>query len=74
MYLYFQAVNRDNAGTNSMKIQIVQKYNLYAFMWDKFGYKPHEVDALDVNFIRTMAAVASAEGRAMRDKMNEGRS
>jgi hypothetical protein len=73
LYLYFQAVNSDNAGTNSMRIAIVQRYNLYAFMWDKFGYKPHEVDQLDVSFIRSMAAVASADGRATRDRMNQRR-
>lgn len=67
-------MHSDNANsTNSMKIPVVNEYNLYAFMWDKFGYRPHEVDELDVNFIRDMAAVASAEGRVMREKMNQQR-
>jgi hypothetical protein len=56
-----------------MNISVVGEYNLYVFMWDKFGYRPHEVDELDVRFVRAMAAVSSADSKAQRDRMNQRR-
>ena len=56
-----------------MSISVVGEYNLYAFMWDKFGYRPHEVDELDVRFVRAMAAVASADSRVQRERMDQRR-
>lgn len=67
--MYFGAVHNDNAGNVRINIPVVGRYNLYAFMWDKFGYRPHEVDELDVGFIRAMTVVASADSKAQRNKM-----
>ena len=56
-----------------MNIPIVRDYNLYAFMWEKFGYRPHEVEELDVKFVSSMAAVASADNRVQRERMEQRR-
>ena len=56
-----------------MNIPIVADYNLYTFMWEKFGYRAHEVEELDMRFVNSMAAVASAESRVTRERMEQGR-
>lgn len=48
----------------------IQEYNIYAFMWDKFGINPIEVAKCSADWVRTMIAIGNGESEATNQRLD----
>ena len=49
-------------------ISVISDYHKYAFMWDKFGITPVELDKYDPDWVNLMITIASAKNTVENQK------